>query len=156
VRGEPDVIELLNEVLTAELTSVNQYFLDYRMLDNWGLERLGHHFREESIGEMRDADELIDRILFLDGLPNLQRLDALTIGEDVPEKLRAAVSLETEAIDRLNRGIILCVSKGDNGSRDLLAKILGGEEAHLDWLEGQLSAIEAMGLPAYLSEQLHD
>jgi bacterioferritin len=156
MKGDDEIIELLNEVLTAELTSVNQYFLDYRMLDNWGVERLAGHFREESIDEMKDADELIDRILYLEGLPNLQRLSPLQIGETVPEKLHAAVALERDAIERLNRGIGLCSSKGDNGTRELLEKILEGEEEHLDWLETQLSAIELVGLSGYLTEQLHD
>jgi bacterioferritin len=154
VTGDDEVIELLNEVLTAELTSVNQYFLDYRMLENWGFGRLASHFRDESIDEMKDADELIERVLYLEGYPNLQRLGALQIGEDVPEKLAAARALEVTAIERLNRGIALCVAKSDNGSRELLAKILLGEEAHLDWLETQRSAIEQVGLQNYLAEQL--
>jgi bacterioferritin len=155
VKGDEQVIELLNEVLTAELTGVNQYFLDFRMLESWGFERLAAHFREESIDEMKDADELIGRVLFLEGFPNLQRLDALRIGETVEEKLRAAQAVETEAIERLNRGIALCVSVGDNGTRELLASILQGEETHLDWLEGQLSALATLGETAYLAEQLH-
>jgi bacterioferritin len=156
VQGDPAVIELLNEVLTAELTSVNQYFLDYRMLDNWGFERLASHYRSESIDEMKDADALIERLLFLDGMPNLQRLGSLRIGEDVPEKLRATQTLEVEAIARLNRGIALCSEKGDNGTRELLEHILEGEESSLDWVETQLSAIETVGLQVYLGEQLHD
>jgi bacterioferritin len=156
VKGDDQVIELLNEVLTAELTGVNQYFLDYRMLDNWGLDRLASHFRHESIDEMKDADDLIERILYLEGLPNLQRLDSLHIGEDVPEKLRAAADLERQAIERLNRGVALTQSVGDNGTRELLARILTGEETHLDWLETQLAAIEMVGLSTYLGEQLHD
>jgi bacterioferritin len=155
VQGDPAIIELLNEVLTAELTSVNQYFLDYRMLDNWGFERLASHYRSESIDEMKDADALIARVLFLEGMPNLQRLGSLRIGEDVPEKLRATQTLEVEAIARLNRGIALCSEKGDNGTRELLEHILEGEESSLDWVETQLSAIETVGLQVYLGEQLH-
>src|SRR6188472_1257949 len=132
------ITELLNEVLTAELTSVNQYFVDYKMLDNWGYEPLAKHYREESIDEMKDADELIGRILFLDGVPNLQRLGTVRVGEDVPEKLQLALDVEREAIARLTRGIELCYSSSDHGSRDLLEKILEGEEEHADWLETQL------------------
>ena len=132
MRGHDEVIELLNEVLTAELTAVNQYFLDAKMLANWGYERLGSKFREESIGEMKDADHLIERILYLESMPNVQRLDTIRVGETAPEKLALALELEAQAIERLNRGIALCVAQGDNGSRDLLEEILNGEEDHAD------------------------
>ena len=154
--GDQAIIELLNEVLTGELTAVNQYFLDGRMLDNWGYERLGKRFRDESVDEMRDADNLIERILYFDGLPNLQRIGTVRVGEDVPEKLSAALDLEREAIERLNRGIALCVDKGDNGTRELLADILQGEERHADWLETQLYALAEVGVENYLAQQLHD
>src|SRR5262245_11486867 len=121
-----DIVELLNEVLTGELTSVNQYFLNAKMLDHWGYESLGKHFRHESIDEMKDADELIDRILYLEGVPNLQRLGTLRIGQTAPEKLTLALELEREAIERLNRGIALCVEQADNGTRHLLEEILEG------------------------------
>ena len=121
MQGDAQIIELLNEVLTAELTAVNQYFLDAKMFDNWGYERLGERFRSESIDEMKDADHLIERLLYLEGHPNLQRLGNLRTGESPVEKLTLALALEREAIDRLNRGIALCVEHGDNGSRDLLA-----------------------------------
>lgn len=156
MQGHGEVIELLNEVLTAELTAVNQYFLDAKMLDNWGFERLGAKFRDESIDEMRDADQLIERMLYLEGVPNLQRLGSVRVGETPVEKINLALDLEREAIERLNRGIPLCVSHGDNGSRELLEDILEGEEGHADWLEAQLEAIKRIGEQLYLAEQLHD
>jgi len=155
MQGQADAIELLNEVLTAELTAVNQYFLDAKMFDNWGFERLGAKFREESIDEMKDADELIERILYLDGLPNLQRLGTVRVGETATEKLELALDLEKVAIDRLNRGIALCVTNADNGSRELLEKILVGEEGHADWLESQLELIRQLGEAHYLAQQIH-
>jgi len=153
MKGDDDVIELLNEVLTAELTSVNQYFVDSKMAANWGYEHLAKHFRDESIGEMKDADELIERILYLDGMPNLQRLGTVRVGEDVPEKLRLALDLERESIARLNAGIPLCGERGDNGSRHLLEQILEGEEHHADWLETQLELMRQIGEPLYLQQQ---
>jgi bacterioferritin len=156
VRGHEDVIELLNEVLTAELTAVNQYFLDAKMFGNWGYERLAERFRHESIDEMKDADELIDRILYLDGLANLQRLGTVRVGETPAEKLDLALELEREAIERLNRGIALCAERADNGSRELLEKILHGEEEHADWLESQLELISQVGEAHYLAQQIRD
>jgi len=154
MQGDPAVIELLNEVLTAELTSVNQYFLDAKMCANWGYERLAEKFREESIGEMKDADALIERILYLDGMPNLQRLGQIRTGENVPEKLQLALELERSAIDRLNNGIASCLSSGDNGSRELLEDILEGEEEHADWIETQLELIGQIGEAHYLAQQV--
>jgi bacterioferritin len=156
MEGSAQVIELLNEVLTAELTAVNQYFLDAKMFDNWGYERLGERFRSESIDEMKDADHLIERLLYLEGHPNLQRLGNIRTGESPVEKLSLALVLEHEAIDRLNRGIALCVEMADNGSRDLLAGILSGEEDHADWLESQLALVEQLGQAHYLAQQIRD
>jgi bacterioferritin len=156
MQGNAQIIELLNEVLTAELTAVNQYFLDAKMFDNWGYERLGERFRSESIDEMKDADNLIERLLYLEGHPNLQRLGNIRTGESPVEKLSLALALEREAIDRLNRGIALCVEQADNGSRDLLAGILTGEEDHADWLESQLALVEQLGQAHYLAQQIHD
>jgi bacterioferritin len=156
MQGDPQVVELLNEVLTAELTAVNQYFLDSKMLDNWGYERLAERFRSESIDEMKDADHLIERLLYLEGHPNLQRLGTIRTGESPVEKLSLALTLEQEAIARLNPGIALCVERGDNGSRDLLAEILEGEEDHADWLESQLSLVEQLGQAHYLAQQIRD
>ena len=156
MQGDAEVIDLLNEVLTSELTSVNQYFLDAKMLSNWGYARLGAKFHSESIDEMKDADTLIERILFLEGMPNLQRLSTLQIGETAVEKLGAALALEQDAIDRLNRGIALCVAKGDNGTREMLEEILGGEEEFADWIETQHELIRQLGEPHYLAQQIRD
>ncbi len=156
MQGDPDIIELLNEVLTAELTAINQYFLDAKMLDNWGIERLAHHFREASIDEMKDAERVTDRILYLDGMPNFQRLGPVKIGETAMEKLRLALALEKEAIERYNRGVILTREKGDNGTRQMLAELLVDEEEHADWLETQLDAVEAVGEANYLAQHLHE
>jgi bacterioferritin len=155
MKGHDEVIEVLNDVLTGELTSINQYFVDAKMADNWGYERLAGHFRQESIDEMNDADKLIERILYLDGMPNLQRLGSVRVGETIPEKLQLALELEREAIERLNPGIARCVALGDTGSRELRAEILAGEEKHAEWLETQLSLIDQVGAPAYLAEQIH-
>jgi bacterioferritin len=155
MQGNPEVIELLNEVLTAELTAINQYFVDAKMLANWGYERLATKFRDDSIDEMKDADALMERILYLEGIPNAQRLGTVRIGETVAEKLTAALDVEREAITRLNRGIATCTERGDNGSRELLEKILAGEEEHADWLETQLELIRQLGEAHYLAQQLH-
>jgi bacterioferritin len=154
MQGDSGIIELLNDVLTAELTSVNQYFADAKMCANWGYDRLAEKFREESIGEMKDADALIERILYLEGMPNLQRLGSVRVGESVPEKLALALELERAAIDRLNTGIARCVSVGDNGSRELLDDILEGEEEHADWIETQLELLRQVGEAHYLAQQI--
>ena len=156
MRRDNNIVELLNDVLTSELTSVNQYFVDSKMLANWGYERLAEKFREESISEMKDADELIGRILFLEGVPNLQRLGTLQVGEDVAEKLQAALALEYTSIQRLNDGIAACVAAGDNGTRELLDDILDGEEEFADWLETQQELIRQVGEAHYLAENIHD
>jgi bacterioferritin len=156
MHGDGDVIELLNEVLTAELTAINQYFVDAKMFDNWGYERLAHRFREESIDEMKDADELIERILYLEGMPNLQRLGSVRVGENAKEKLQLALALEKEAIDRLNRGIATCTERTDAGSRALLEHVLEGEEDHAGWLETQLELIGQVGDAHYLAAQIRD
>jgi bacterioferritin len=156
MRGDPQVLEALNAVLTAELTAINQYFIHYRMCDNWGYLRLAKKKREESIDEMKDADRVIHRILYLDGIPNMQRLSPVRVGEDAVEQHRLDLALETEAIKRLNDAIELARSKGDNGTRELLEEILAGEEHSADWLEGQLHVVEEIGKERYLAEQLHD
>lgn len=155
MQGDPEIIELLNEVLTAELTVINQYFVHAKMCENWGYHRLARKVREESIDEMKDADEIIERILYLDGVPNLQRLNALTVGETVAEQLALDLEVEKAAVERYNRGIALAVAKGDNGTRDLLEQRLKGEESHADWLETQLTLIAQVGLENYLSQQIH-
>lgn len=156
MNGDPDIIELLNEVLTAELTAINQYFLDAKMLDNWGLDRLAHHFRDASIDEMKDAERVTDRILYLDGMPNYQRVGPVRIGETAMEKLQLALDLEKEAIERYNRGVVLARDKGDNGTRQMLAELLVDEEEHADWLETQLAAVAAVGEANYLAQHLHE
>jgi bacterioferritin len=154
MQADRNVIDLLNDVLTAELTSVNQYFADAKMCANWGYERLAEKFRDESISEMKDADSLIERILYLEGMPNLQRLGSVRIGETVPEKLNLALDLERSAIERLNAGIATCVGAGDHGSRELLDGILEGEEAHADWIETQLELLRQVGEQHYLAQQI--
>jgi bacterioferritin len=155
VVGNDEVVEILNAVLTAELTAINQYFADAKMFENWGYGRLASHFRDESIDEMKDAEELMDRILFLEGLPNMQRLSSVRVGETAAEKFELALALEVEAIERLNQGVARCTEVGDTGSRDLLARILHGEEEHADWLETQLGLLRQLGDTAYLAEQIH-
>jgi bacterioferritin len=155
MKGDPQVIDLLNEVLTNELTAINQYFIHARMCENWGYERLEKRNRDESIDEMKHAERVTDRIIYLDGFPNYQRYFPLHIGETVPEQFEADHQLEVEAIARLNKGIELAVAKGDNGTRELLADILVEEEAHADWLETQLETIRQIGLENYLAQQLH-
>jgi bacterioferritin len=154
MQGDGQVLELFNEVLTGELTAVNQYFLDAKMFDNWGYAHLGERFRSESIGEMKDADRLIERILYLEGHPNVQRLGNVQTGETAAEKLTLALELERGAIATLNRGIALSVERADNGSRDLLENILKGEEDHADWLETQLALIGQIGEAHYLAQQI--
>jgi bacterioferritin len=156
VQGRPEIIELLNEVLTAELTAVNQYFGHSRMQKNWGFHRLADRSYDESIGEMKHADSLIQRILYLEGVPNLQRLGSVRLGEDPMEQLRLDLETEREAVERFNRGIALAVELGDNGTRELLADMLTSEEDHVDWLETQLDAAARLGEQLYLSEQLKD
>jgi bacterioferritin len=156
MRGHDHVITLLNDVLTAELTAINQYFIHARMCENWGYERLWKKVREESIGEMRHADKLIERILYLDGVPNVQRLGRVHVGETVPEQLRLDLEVERAAVTLLNNGIELCRSLGDNGSRDLLEDMLKGEEQHINWIESQLTLIQQMGEAHYLAQQVHE
>src|SRR5512146_2685615 len=150
MQGNAEVIDALNEVLTAELTAVNQYFIHAKMCHNWRYERLAEHSRHESIDEMKHADEVIERILYLDGVPNMQRYFKVNVGRNVPEQHQFDLELEKTAVDRLNRGIALCRDRGDNGTRLLLEKILHDEEDHIDWIQAQLGQIQEMGLPHYL------
>ena len=154
MKGHRDVIDLLNNVLTGELTAVNQYFLHAKMCENWGYQRLAERIRKESIDEMKHADQLIERILFLEGVPNVQRLGKINIGQKVPEQLKLDLAVEMEAIPRLNDGIKLCRDNADNGTEDLLVHILTSEEAHVDWLESQLAQIDQMGEAHYLAQQV--
>jgi bacterioferritin len=154
MQGNPEIVELLNEVLTAELTAINQYFLHAKIMEDWGYLRLAEHTRHESIDEMKHAEIVTDRVLFLDGLPNYQRYFPLRIGESVPEMFEADRDLEYAAVERLNRAIAKAVEVGDNGSRELFEQILVSEEEHIDWLETQLTTIEQIGVENYLAEQL--
>jgi len=154
MKGDKQIITLLNDVLTAELTAVNQYFLHARLCHHWGYEKLYERVRKESIEEMKHADELIDRILYLEGLPNLQRYGKVNVGQTVTEQLKLDLETEYEAVKRLNDGIEACRAAGDNGTRELLEHILREEEAHVDWLETQQEAIKQIGVENYLTEQL--
>jgi bacterioferritin len=154
MKGKPEIIDALNEILTGELTAVNQYFVHARMCENWGYEKLWKHVREESIEEMKHADILIERVLYLEGIPNVQRLSKINIGQTVPEQLKLDLEVERQAIPRLNTAIELCRSLGDNGTRHLLEEILESEEKHVNWLEAQLSLLEQVGEPQYLAQQI--
>ena len=154
MKGDKQVITLLNDVLTAELTAVNQYFLHARLCHHWGYGRLYERVRKESIGEMKHADELIERILYLEGMPNVQRYGKVDVGQTVPEQFQLDLQVEYDAVKRLNEGIEACRTAGDNGTRTLLERILHEEEAHVDWLETQQETIKQVGAERYLSEQL--
>jgi bacterioferritin len=154
MKGDKKVIELLNSVLTNELTSINQYFLHSRMFRNWGLERLAHHEHEESVDEMKHADRLIERILFLEGLPNLQQLNKLLIGENVKEALECDLKLEMGALPLLKEAIAYCESIGDYVSRELFEDILENEEEHVDWIETQLDLVAKIGIQNYMQSQM--
>jgi bacterioferritin len=154
--SDPRVIDLLNEVLTAELTAINQYFVHAEMSDNWGYEHRYERLRKDSIEEMKHAEKLIERILYLEGVPNVQRLGKISIGETVVEQLRVDLELERDAVARLNPGIELCRTVADNGSRLLLEEILESEEEHVNWLEAQLALVEQVGEKNYLAEQIRE
>ena len=154
MKGDAKVIEFLNKALYNELTAINQYFLHAKMLKNWGLKELAEHEYHESIDEMKHADKLSERILFLDGLPNFQALGRLRIGENPLEVLRADLALELDAVPLLREAIAHCETVNDYVSRKLFADILESEEEHIDWIETQLSLIERIGEPNYLAQQL--
>jgi bacterioferritin len=154
MKGQAKILEALNDILTGELTAINQYFVHGRMCQSWGYHRLWERLRAESIDEMKHADGLIERILFLEGVPNVQRLAKINIGETVLEQLKSDQALEVDAISRLNVSIELCRSLGDHGSREHLEGILVSEEKHLDWIESQLSLVEQVGEQNYLAQQI--
>ena len=153
MKGNDQVVQILNDVLCAELTAVNQYFIHAMMCANWRYKRLAEHSKEESIDEMKHAQSLIERILYLEGVPNMQKYMKINVGPTVPEQHAFDLDLERAAVVRLNAGLELCRSVGDNGSRLLLETILQEEETHIDWLEAQLQQIADVGLPNYLIRQ---
>jgi bacterioferritin len=156
MKGDPKVIEALNEILTGELTAINQYFLHARMCKNWGYERIAKKVWAESIDEMKHAQEITDRILFLEGIPNLQKLGKLNIGETVPEQFESDLKLEYIALSNLKNAVKIADDARDYTSRDLFEKILADEEGHVDWLEMQLGLIKELGKAQYLAEQIKD
>jgi bacterioferritin len=154
MKGSQKVVGALNDVLAAELVGINQYFLHAKMCKNWGFERIAEVDYHESIDEMKHANDLVERILFLEGVPNIQKLGRVRIGQTIPEQMKLDLGLEVDAVGRLNDAIALCVAEGDNTSRELLEKILKSEEQHLDWLETQLGLVKQLGEKTYLAEQL--
>jgi bacterioferritin len=156
MQGDPQIIDALNDILTAELTAINQYFVHYKMLENWGYHRLAKKKREESIEEMKHADRIIGRILFLDGVPNMQRLFPVRVGEDPIEMHTLDLAVEREAVTRLNNAIALTLAKTEAGTREYLEELLKSEEESIDWLEAQLKIVADIGKERYLAQQLHD
>jgi bacterioferritin len=154
VQGNPQIIAFLNEALTAELTAINQYFIHAKMAANWGYDALAGRMREESIDEMKDAETVMDRILYLEGVPNMQRMNPVRVGETVPEMLEGALATEREAIERYNHGVKLAVELGDNGTKETLEGLLVGEEKHADYLESQLELLNQLGLQHFLALQV--
>ncbi len=154
MKGKDEIIEVLQEVLSAELTAVNQYFIHARMNENWGYKKLAEHIRKESIEEMMHAQKVIDRILYFDGAPNMSKYMKINVGKNVPEQFKNDLEVEYHAVPRLNKGIEVARSLGDNGTRALLEDILKEEEEHVDWLEAQLGIIKEIGAENYLARQL--
>lgn len=154
MKGDQKIIDVLNEVLTSELTAINQYFIHHKMCEDWGYPQLAAKKRSESIEEMNHADRVIARILYLEGVPNMQRYFPIKVGEDPVEQHKVDLELEYEAVKRLNQGISLCRELGDNGTRELLESILTDEEDGIDWLEAQLNIIKDIGKERYLAEKL--
>jgi bacterioferritin len=154
MKGNDEVINVLNEVLTSELTAINQYFIHSKMCEDWGFQKLAAKKKEESLEEMRHADMIIARILFLEGVPNMQRYFPVKVGEDAIEQHRLDLEVEYDAVKRLNAGLSVCREKSDNGTHELLKVILQQEEEGIDWLEAQLHLVEAIGKERYLAEQM--
>ncbi|MCB9914336.1 MAG: bacterioferritin [Planctomycetes bacterium] len=156
MKGDAAIVQALNDVLTAELTAINQYYVHYKMCENWGYLRMAGVKRKESIEEMQHADAVIERILYLDGVPNMQRLNPVKVGENVVEQHELDLQLEYDNVKRLNDAIALCLDKRDAGSRELLERILHDEEEAVDFLEGQLGIVKDIGKERYLAEQMGD
>ena len=156
MKGNKEVIDVLQDVLCAELTAINQYFIHSRMCQNWRYQGLADHIHKESIGEMKHAQVLIDRILYFDGVPNMQKYMKINVGATVKEMHAVDLELEKDAVARLNKGIELARAKGDNGTRALLEEILTSEEEHIDWIEAQLHQIKEIGIENYLAQQVDE
>jgi bacterioferritin len=154
MKGDPQVLDALSDVLAAELTAINQYFVHAKMCANWGYKKLAHKKREESIEEMKDADRIMERILYFDGVPNMMRMNPVKVGENPIEQHELDLALEVAAVERLNKAIAICVAKSDNGTREMLESILKGEEDSIDWLESQLHLVKEVGKERYLAEQI--
>jgi bacterioferritin len=155
MKGDPRLIEALNEVLTGELTGINQYFIHAMMCQNWGYEYLAEKIRAESIEEMKHAEDLIERILHLEGVPNMQRLEKVKVGERVAEQFKLDVDLESAAVGRFNKAIVLSVELRDNATREMLERMLLSEEEHLHWLESQIELMSQVGEANYLAQRIH-
>ena len=156
MQGQPQIIELLNNVLRKELTGVNQYFVHAKMCENWGYQVLAKVSRDEAMDEMKHAEKIIDRILFLDGTPNMSSYDRIMIGNNVKQQLESDLALEMAALQVLGPGVKLCLELGDTGSRELLEHIIVDEEQHVDWIEAQLHKIDELGYENYLAEQIYE
>jgi bacterioferritin len=156
MQGKPNVIALLNEALKEELTAINQYFLHAEMCENWRYSRLGDYIKKQSIDEMKHAEALIERILFLDGTPNMTELLQLTVGQNVKAQLESDLKLEVAAVAMYNRAVQVCREEGDNASRELFERLLKDEEQHVDWLEAQMHQVREMGYERYLSQQIKE
>ncbi len=156
MKGKSAVLDGLNEVLSAELTAINQYFLHHALCEHWGYDLLARAIKQEAVDEMHHAESLIERLLYLDGRPDMQKYSKIRVGENVPDLMQKDLVLEIEAVERLNRLVSLCQKEEDHQSADLLNRILGDEEHHVDWLETQLQLVESLGLQNYLIRQISD
>jgi len=154
MKAKEGVIELLNKILTADLTAINQYFLHAKMCENWGYERLHHKVKERSFDEMKDADELIEHVLYLEGVPNVQRLGTVHVGETVPEQFKTDLQAEKEMLTQLTEGIVHCAKVGDYTTRHMLEDMAEDVDEHIDWIETQMETVKQVGLENYLSEQI--
>jgi bacterioferritin len=154
MQGSPRIVDLLNKLLSLELRAINQYFLHYKMCENWGYERMAAKFRSQSMAEMTDAEEIIDRVLYFDGLPNLQRFDAFEVGETVAEQLQLALETEKDAVEQITALMTACLEEGDTGTREFLAPKLLDEQTHISWIESQLTLVQQIGEANYLTQQV--
>jgi bacterioferritin len=154
MKAKEGVIDILNKVLTTDLTAINQYFVHAKMCENWGYERLHHKVRERSIDEMKDAEELIEHILYLEGVPNVQRLNTVHVGEEVPEQFKLDLKAEQEMLKLLSDGVVHCTKMGDFTTRHMLEDMAKDVDAHIDWIETQMETIKQIGLENYLAEQI--